>query len=515
MTFIKQRRNLVGLGICLTSAVIFILAGCGNETPGQERTVGASVITLALPDDPGAFPASFAELRRPAVEYNHQAHVKALGKKGCDACHPVEQGRLVPLFKRKTDIGDRTELTELYHRECLGCHKQAVADGKQGVPLACAECHILVPEGVSAWRAIHFDYSLHYRHVKANNEKCEACHHVFDEQKKKLVYRKKSESACRDCHGKRDEGKKLSLPNAAHRDCVNCHLERKAKGQRAGPEQCEGCHSAEKQLAIEKLPVVPRLQRGQPDLTWIHSPETKTAAVLFDHARHEKASSSCSSCHHKTLKACRECHKPGVKGKDGAVSLEQAYHLSSSEHSCIGCHKKQTAGKTCQGCHYLMGEQAGQNACRVCHSGPKIPPGQTKLPQPVQAPFELDALPAVSADFPDKVSIGTLAKKYKPADFPHHKIVVALDKKVRASGLAAAFHGRTATLCAGCHHHSQPGMRPAACRSCHDKEGPDMIDKPGLFPAYHRQCIGCHQKMGVKKQGCTDCHEQAAGEVAR
>ncbi|HUU03481.1 MAG TPA: cytochrome c3 family protein [Myxococcota bacterium] len=511
MTIIKRRQAVV----CLAGVFMLFLVGCGDETTGQKRTVGESVITLELPDVPGAFPASFIDLRRPPVEYDHAAHVKALGKQGCDACHPIEGGRLTPLFKRKTDTGNRDELTELYHRECLGCHKQASADGKKAGPLACSGCHAIRQKGVSAWREIRFDYSLHFRHVKAKEEKCDSCHHVFDKLQKKLVYKKKSESACRDCHGKRDEGKKLSLRNAAHRDCINCHLERKAKGQKAGPERCVGCHSEEKQLAIEKLPVVPRLQRGQPNLTWIHSPEIKTAAVLFDHLRHEKASSSCSTCHHKTLKACRECHKPGVKGTDGAVSLEQAYHLTSSEHSCAGCHKKQTAKKTCRGCHYILGEQAGKKTCRVCHSGPKMPAGQTKLPQPMQAPFELDALPAISADFPEKVSIASLAKDYQAAGFPHFKIITALNKNVRANGLAGAFHGKTSTLCTGCHHHSPPGMRPAACRSCHDKEGPDMVDKPGLFSAYHRQCIGCHQEMGIKKQGCTDCHKKASREVAR
>ena len=36
-------------------------------------------------------------------------------------------------------------------------------------------------------------------------------------------------------------------------------------------------------------------------------------------------------------------------------------------------------------------------------------------------------------------------------------------------------------------------------------------DKPGLTAAYHRQCIGCHQAMAIRKTGCTDCHAKAAG----
>jgi hypothetical protein len=42
------------------------------------------------------------------------------------------------------------------------------------------------------------------------------------------------------------------------------------------------------------------------------------------------------------------------------------------------------------------------------------------------------------------------------------------------------------------------------------------MNKPRLIAAYHRQCIGCHEKMGITKtEECKDCHEEKepAGET--
>jgi DnaJ-class molecular chaperone len=107
--------------------------------------------------------------------------------------------------------------------------------------------------------------------------------------------------------------------------------------------------------------------------------------------------------------------------------------------------------------------------------------------------------------------ISALAKSYEPVRLPHSKIVAKLDAGARASSLANRFHERTDRLCTGCHHHSPVGAPPPQCRSCHGETAAATVDKPALLVAYHRQCIGCHQAMDIKKQGCTDCH--AAKEV--
>jgi hypothetical protein len=120
-------------------------------------------------------------------------------------------------------------------------------------------------------------------------------------------------------------------------------------------------------------------------------------------------------------------------------------------------------------------------------------------------------LPAVSDGFPETVLIDHLVKQYKPSTLPHRKIVFSLQEDLRQNRLASAFH-REGVLCAGCHHRSPIGMRPSPCRACHDPSGHPTEDKPGLFTAYHRQCLGCHQAMALKQVGCEDCHQKTSKE---
>jgi hypothetical protein len=120
-------------------------------------------------------------------------------------------------------------------------------------------------------------------------------------------------------------------------------------------------------------------------------------------------------------------------------------------------------------------------------------------------------LPAPSKDFPERVTIRALARSYAPSLMPHGRIVRKLYALTGGSRLALAFHGGPDALCAGCHHHEKRGVRPAPCAACHTRAGHPTRDQPGLQAAYHRQCMGCHQKMGLRKWlGCESCHKKAA-----
>jgi hypothetical protein len=108
--------------------------------------------------------------------------------------------------------------------------------------------------------------------------------------------------------------------------------------------------------------------------------------------------------------------------------------------------------------------------------------------------FLISAL-AYPTGTPETITIDSLATLYGPVEFSH------------------AQHAEIAGNCAKCHHHSPKGVT-TACGECHeaivvyhystDKKGPDL----GLKGAYHRQCMGCHEKMGSGPLGCTDCHEK-------
>ena len=45
------------------------------------------------------------------------------------------------------------------------------------------------------------------------------------------------------------------------------------------------------------------------------------------------------------------------------------------------------------------------------------------------------------------------------------------------------------------------------CAVCHDKPAQKLV--PGAMDAYHKQCMGCHEKLGkgpYGKKACTQCH---------
>ncbi len=524
--------SLKHLGYGLPGLLLLIILGCEDAHPEVERMVTASTIALILPED-------FGELQRPQVEFNHGKHVEALENEDCRACHLIDdQGKLIPKLNRKDDGGDRDALVNAYHDKCIGCHKERAGAGQKTGPVVCGECHTIRPQSVSVRREMTFDYSLHFRHVRATDEKCEKCHHVYNEKQKKLEYKKGEEDACGDCHGPKDEGKKLSLKNASHASCIDCHLKLTKKNEKAGPIKCSQCHDSESQAGFEKVAAaeIPRLMRGQKDKLWITASDAKSEAVPFDHKLHETKATFCTTCHHKTPKPCKECHTLTGKKEGKGVTMEKAYHLASSEHSCVGCHKTETAKKECAGCHHMPGMNAppGKRACVICHSGPpaqaqvadatspqgEVDAGQASEPAgsviETMPETELAALPPTSDDFPDRVIIDTLVEKYKPSNMPHREMVAALDKAVRNSKLAQRFHGRYEILCTGCHHHQPIAARPRPCKACHGDEAEVTKDKPELKAAYHRQCITCHQVMKIEKGlGCTDCHEKAAEEVSK
>jgi len=489
------RNTVVSVLIIVLSAT---LAVAGAE-PGETRVITPATIVMDRSSMPG-------EMERPAVEFDHAAHTRALEEQGCTACHTVDEEGLTPRFKGTTGEMDRDALIDAYHDACMSCHQRRAAASLKSGPVVCGECHVRRTPGTSPRVAMAFDYSLHARHAKAYPDKCETCHHIYDEAQQKLRYEKGAEESCRACHGATDVKDTPSLANASHRECVGCHLERLDSHQEGGPVLCEGCHDASKRQEIERLEEVPRLVRGQPDTLWVHTKGTTGRLVPFNHLAHEGVTSACSDCHHSRLQPCGTCHALTEAADGGGVILERAHHMPQSRLSCVGCHGGEAHSKECRGCHESIAASPSESACVTCHSGPEIADDEQEPPPPGDATAELAVLPAVSRDFPETVDIDVIADTYEAARLPHRKIAEHLDRAVRESRVAARFHDQPEQLCAGCHHHSPAGLRPPPCRSCHGSEAHPTLDKPGLYVAYHRQCIGCHRRMSIEKQGCEDCH---------
>ncbi len=525
----KRKTHLFGLGLLLTATMV--LAGVWtalamtHETAAPQEEGRADIVTI---DGLRAFGA----LERPAVLFYHDKHTQALAKenKDCSVCHETVKDRLSLKFKRIDDIS-KQQVMDVYHDNCIACHKETSGQpGKKSGPVTCGQCHVQDGSApANTWQRIDLDKSLHYRHVKANEKKCELCHHEYNEQTKALYYAKGKEGACVYCHKDVTEDNRIADRPASHIACIGCHRKLTAEKKDAGPSQCSGCHDARQQALIEKIADVPRMERNQPDTVMVkiaakaNNPEpvkNRMLPVPFDHKAHEAYNDTCSVCHHAAISPCAQCHT--IEGtKDGEqVKLSQSMHQHDAGSSCVGCHNQRQAEPQCAGCHSMIPRSrslTSVDSCRTCHT--QIP-GDAPVPTDdaqanalaAQLLSQRQVTPAtVSVDqIPESVTIKTLSDSFEAAKLPHRKIVLKLAEGVKESKMAAYFHTAPTTLCQGCHHNSPSSVKPPQCGSCHGRSSDGLNpNRPGLMAAYHQECMQCHDKMGLEKPGsreCTACH---------
>jgi len=540
----RKKWNLRWTTMLCTGAVIVICAvgAEGLKTPVNQPSVEARVDTILIDTL-----ARFGAKDKPPVPFPHDLHTEALAKqqKDCLTCHlkesvppsvSADQGsqqkeRMSIKFKRLEDTNAK-EGRRIYHDNCIGCHTTLAEKGEKFGPIVCGECHREQPGQKSARKPMGMDNSLHFRHSKAAKDKCEVCHHGFDEKAKKLFYDKGKEGTCRYCHKAQTEENRVSMPTASHLSCVECHRVATEKNLKAGPVTCYGCHDAKAQEKIKKVEPLPRMERSQPDTLFVKTMRngqqgeiTRMNPVPFDHKAHEGYKDTCRVCHHASLTACNECHAIGKPLKEGNyVQLERAMHQWDSEKSCGGCHRLQQRFKECAGCHVSIpqGRNDQTESCLKCHMKPL--PDSASVPLTAEAQAELAKRLLQSREpvkgtypveeIPEKATINRFVNKYEGVNLPHRKIVLSIaekvDKSKQAGKLAPYFHDDKATICQGCHHNSPASVKPPSCVTCHSApfdEGNLM--KPGIIGAYHQQCMGCHEVMGIEKpKECVDCHKE-------
>lgn len=525
-----EKRTCLLKRVGITAAVFIVLvygvSAVGVEKrPDPSAAQRADVIMIDTMQN-------FGKLERPAVPFFHDGHTAALKKKDkdCQTCHLMDKDRLSIKFKRLKDT-DKKTVMNVYHDNCLACHWDMAGAGEKSGPLVCGECHTDVKRAVSVRQPMGMDNSLHFRHSKAMEKKCETCHHEYSEREKKLIYVKGKEGTCRYCHKAEKEENRIAMREASHLDCLSCHRERLLKKQPAGPIECGGCHDPLERQMIDKVASVPRMERKQPDVVFVKTGETgqtgggdgkpvvRMNRVPFNHRGHETYNNTCRVCHHASLTACSDCHTVGGEKKGDFVKLEQSMHQLQNDQSCLGCHDARQRDKACAGCHSFMAKNRPQDltVCGTCHQNPPagtpaedLRPDNTALAAAMleARPMGIEIYP--EKDIPEKVIIGTLSKRFEAVELPHRKIIQTMVGRIRDSKLASTFHTDPGTLCQGCHHNSPLAKKPPTCASCHGKPFDEKdLFKPGLSGAYHRQCMECHQAMEIKKpdsRDCASCH---------
>ena len=211
----------------------------------------------------------------PSVTFPHDQHTTALRAvhKDCATCHKPSdakgQGR--PFSFMGSDAVTGTALKNLYHDNCIGCHNEMRKAGRPTGPLMaqCRSCHS--GQAQPAWQKPVWTDAIHDSHIASKlivapgqNDNCAACHHVYNAEKKALVYESGKEAACNTCHLTQAKQKaalaadpkatdangpiagRLTLDQASHQACVKCHMDIAAKnpGAKNGPTDCAGCHGA-------------------------------------------------------------------------------------------------------------------------------------------------------------------------------------------------------------------------------------------------------------------------------
>lgn len=160
---------------------------------------------------------------------------------------------------------------ELESQNCATCHHTS---GNNQTPPACADCHVK-----------KFDEVFVADHQETIDEKqCISCHHPgatiakFSHEKHETEYAEDDcqachhdeeiepePQACSDCHKKESSKDMLSLKEANHakcadchedmydeglKGCVNCHTRDKAPAEKPEPQSCADCHTKPVDLLI-------------------------------------------------------------------------------------------------------------------------------------------------------------------------------------------------------------------------------------------------------------------------
>ena len=272
------------------------------------------------------------------------------------------------------------------------------------------------------------------------------------------------------------------------------------------------------------------MKRNQPDTVFVRTSKseiidpkqaTRMKMVPFSHKSHEEYNDTCRVCHHANLNACAQCHTLQGTKEGNQVTLEASMHRLNANMSCLGCHDLNQRDPKCAGCHagIARARQQDPSACQACHMA-----DVTRVAESIQyteekdlAAMMLDSRNPVAhtfadSDIPENVEIKTLMNQYGPVKLPHRKIVQTLSGNIKDNRLARYFHRDQNMLCQGCHHHSPAAKKPPGCASCHGRPFDERdLSKPGLMAAYHRQCMECHEAMGIEKPvatNCVACHQK-------
>ena len=185
-----KRGNIICL-VMVVGLMLSVAAGAGYADDETAAADGRQASGLIVLDDM----AVFADLERPAVQFQHDLHADALGQaQSCGQCHELTedgQGSFEVVDINGLSVG---EARNAWHQQCMACHRALTKNDSASGPLTCGGCHVRDLPAVKPPGATAFYDNYHGLHEYLEGG-CGLCHHAYDEGADTLYYEPGMEEA--------------------------------------------------------------------------------------------------------------------------------------------------------------------------------------------------------------------------------------------------------------------------------------------------------------------------------
>jgi len=479
--------------------------------------------------------ARLKPLEMPPAVFLHDKHTQKVLTEGkdCTVCH--ENGASYA-FQSVAGAKNAKGMEKAFHNGCIGCHEEMSAGPQDG---ECRLCHAERSVPARDARDVRMgDRSLHYLHVSSHAItytgdvpnpdalNCGACHHVYDEQAKKLVWKPGAEEACSACHKAEAQGSVPSLQKASHDTCMACHVkvgaEKAAAPETAGEDSAARTDAKNAAAGFRRIAATPDMMLPRPAV-W--SPDEGPAFVFASmqlapgqipapdmNRPQTRGFDSVAPAAPQETPAPQAAPTPGIKAPvqapiaENPAPVAQTPEVQTPAAEVPASPEIRDAARAEALLRGILRENAQREAARQARAAKEAAAIEAEI---VTGPVTCAGCHSAEAQAswrkvsdPPRLMRGQPdATVLMPPAAGETKRAVA-----DASGMDPVLfnhkaHEEVTDSCRVCHH-----QRISACTDCHTVEGVQEGDFVTLGEAMHKSCVGCHQQTVMSKPECAGCH---------
>lgn len=488
--------------------------------------------------------ARLKPLEMPPAVFLHDKHTQKVLTEGkdCTVCH--ENGASYA-FQAVAGAKNAKGMEKAFHNGCIGCHEEMSAGPQDG---ECRLCHVGQSAPAQSAKPVRMgDRSLHYLHVSSraitytgnvpnpDSLNCGVCHHVYDEQAKRLVWKPGAEEACSVCHKAEAQGSVPSLQKASHDTCVACHVkvgaEKAAASETAGEDSAARTDAKNAAAGFRRIAATPDMMLPRPAV-W--SPDDGPAFVFasvrlapgqiaapdMQQPQARRFESVAPAAPEETTPSetpaptSQAAPKPQIKAPAKAPFAETPAPAAQAPRVRVpdataqvpASPEIQDAARAEAILRGILRENAQREAARQARAAKEAAAIEAEI---VTGPVTCAGCHSAEAQASwRKVSDPPRLMRGQPDATVLMPPAAGETKRsvADASGMDPVLfnhkaHEEVTDSCAVCHH-----QRISACTDCHTVEGVQEGDFVTLGDAMHKSCVGCHQQTVMSKPECAGCH---------